>query len=35
MLSTGELGEIYAFKLDQKRDEWGVMVKLRALALLC
>lgn len=35
MLSTGELGEMYAFKLDQKRDEWGVMVKVRALALLC
>lgn len=35
MLSTGELGEICAFKLDQKRDDWGTMMKIRALALLC
>jgi hypothetical protein len=35
IFSTGELGEMYFFKLAQKGDEWGVTVKIRALALLC
>ncbi|MBL7099974.1 MAG: hypothetical protein ISS15_20140 [Alphaproteobacteria bacterium] len=35
MFSTGEFGELYFIKTDQKGDEWGVTVKLRALTLLC
>lgn len=35
IFSTGELGEMYFLKLDQKGDPWGVTVKIRALALLC
>lgn len=35
IFSTGELGEMWFFKLSQKGDKWGVTVKIRSLALLC
>lgn len=35
IFSTGELGEVWFFKLSQRNDPWGVTVKIRSFALLC
>ena len=35
IFSTGDLGEMWFLKLDQKRDKWGATIKVRSLALLC
>ncbi len=35
IFSTGELGQMWFLKTDQKGDKWGAMIKVRSLALLC